>query len=94
MMSHANNDATRVELLMLNYRSKWLGLTLMGASVLTALISGMLAFRGIISADNVFTVFAWCFLLLFVPGFILHVIVIRRQWKQKRYRTMGRNNRL
>ena len=89
MMSHANNDATRGEAPMLNYRSKWLGLTLMGASVLTGLISGMLAFRGIISADNVFTVFTWCFLLLFVPGFILHIIAVRRQWKQKKIQDNG-----
>lgn len=68
---------------MLTGKARWLGLALMGTTVLAAITSGALAFKGMISVDDTISIIRWCILLLGVPGFVLHMIVVRQQWKEK-----------
>lgn len=65
---------------------KWLGLAFMGMAVFVAIISGALAFNGIISVDNAISFTRWGILLLGVPGFVLHIVVVRHLWNEKRSR--------
>jgi hypothetical protein len=67
---------------MLTGKTKWLGLTLMGIAVLIAITSGALAFKGVISADEAITIIRWC-AVIGVPGFILHIVAVIQQWKEK-----------
>jgi hypothetical protein len=55
----------------------------MGTSVIAALASGAMAFAGVISVNATYTIFRWCLLLGFVPGFILHTIAVVRQKRKK-----------
>lgn len=80
-MNHANDDVSARY--MLTGKAKWLGLALMGVAVLATITSGALAFNGMISVDDTISIIRWCVLLLGVPGFVLHMIVVRQQWKEK-----------
>jgi hypothetical protein len=59
-------------------RSKWVGSSISGVSVLVALAIGVLAFRGVISAEEAYSKVRWC-ALSFVLGFVLHVFAILEQ---------------
>ena len=83
MTHHAISSVMVNEVLVVTSRKKWLGLALMGASVLVALIIGALGFGGLLSTHDVFMIFVWCFLLGFVPGFVLHMSTVQAQFKSK-----------
>ena len=69
---------------MLSAKKKWIGLILMGMAVFTAIGSGALAFRGIITVDDATTVIRWSVLIGFLPGFVLHIIAVIQQTREKR----------
>lgn len=57
---------------------------LMGVYVLITVVSGILAFSGIMKVDDVYAIVVWSFGLIGLPGFVLHMIQVRKQLKDRR----------
>lgn len=79
---------------MLIFKTKWLGLVIMGVAVLVAIASGTLAFGNVIATDDAITIIQWSVVLGFVPGFVLHMSAVRRQWKEKQHQEDNKSEKL
>jgi hypothetical protein len=55
-----------------------IGLLLMGLSVLVGVTTGVLAFEKVVTVEMAYGAMVTAFLLLFLPGFILHLVVVAR----------------
>jgi len=55
-----------------------------GVYVLITAVSGLLAFKGIMKVDDVYAIVAWSFGLIGFPGFVFHMIAVRKQLKDRR----------
>lgn len=64
-------------------KRKWIGFSVMGLAFLVVIASGILAFAGVMSTGMATTIIQWSVILIFLPGFVLHMSAVINQWKEK-----------
>lgn len=68
---------------MLLVKYKWLGLAIGGTAVFAGLLVGAFAFKGVLTTQEAYSFAMWCVLIGLV-GWALHMVVVLRQWMEKR----------
>ena len=68
---------------MLRTKYKWFGLIVVTIVIVIDLVAATLVFNGTIGVETAYMIARWGFFPALV-GFVLHMIVVLRQWKEKR----------
>ncbi|MDH3639898.1 MAG: hypothetical protein OES09_15760 [Gammaproteobacteria bacterium] len=68
---------------MLHTKYKWMGLSVVMIVIAIDLVAAVLVFSDNITVENAYAIAKWGFFPALV-GFVLHMIVVLQQWKEKR----------